>query len=85
MLSMNWLNRLAGGGIALLKNLILLSILLNIYEIVDSDRSLIGPERVEQSQLYTPVLNAVPALFPPFPDVSLQLESEDSTEPKLVV
>jgi membrane protein required for colicin V production len=37
-LSLNGLNRLAGGAFALLKSLVILSIVLNIYELFDSDR-----------------------------------------------
>lgn len=84
-LSLNGLNRLAGGAFALLKNLVVLSILLNFYELFDSDRSLIGPERIEHSRLYTPILKTAPALFPSFPDVSLRSEPEEPAEPKLIV
>jgi len=85
VLSLNWLNRLAGGGFALLKGIVVLSILLNIYELFDSDRSLISAKRVEASQLYKPVLKAAPALFPSFPDVSLRSKPDKPTEPKLIV
>ena len=84
-LSLNGLNRVAGGTFALLKSVVILSILLNIYEVFDTDRSLIGPERVERSRLYSPILKVAPALFPSFPDVSLRSEPEKPTEPKLIV
>lgn len=84
-LSLNGLNRVAGGAFALFKQVVILSILLNIYELFDSDKSLIGIDRIQHSRLYTPVLKAAPALFPSFPDVSLQSEPEEPTEPTLIV
>lgn len=85
VLSLNWLNRIAGGGFALLKGIVVLSILLNIYELFDKDRSVIGANRIEHSTLYIPILKAAPALFPAFPDVSLHSEPHKSAEQKMIV
>ncbi len=84
-LSLGWLNRTAGGAFALLKSIVVLSILLNIYELFDQDRSLVGADRIAHSRLYVPILNAAPALFPSFPDVSLRSEPDEPAEPKLIV
>lgn len=81
-LSLNGLNRMAGSGFALLKAIIALSILLNIYELCDTDRSFVGAARVEHSRLYTPILKAAPALFPSFPDVSLRSKPENRPNQK---
>lgn len=64
-LSLGWLNRSAGAAFSLLKGLLVLSILINLYERVDEDRSLLG-EHIARSKLYVPVRKAAPTLFPAF-------------------
>jgi membrane protein required for colicin V production len=63
-LALGWTNRLAGAVFCLLRGALVLSVVLNLYETIDSDRSMIGFERIESSVFYTPVQRLAPTLFP---------------------
>jgi membrane protein required for colicin V production len=65
-LSLGWINRLSGGLFSVLKTAIVLSLLLNLYEVVDPGRRLIGNERAESAKIYVPLLKLAPTLFPSF-------------------
>lgn len=65
-IALGWLNRLAGGLFCMLKGLFILSIFLNLYELVDKDRSFIGVKHIESSVFYKSVLNFAPRFFPSF-------------------
>jgi membrane protein required for colicin V production len=60
------INRLAGGAFCLLKGALVLSIILNLYETIDSDRSFVGSKHIESSVFYKPVLKVAPTIFPLF-------------------
>lgn len=82
-ISMGWLNRLAGGVFCFFKGALILSVLLNLYEMVDRGRSFIGPERAESSLLYEPLLRVAPGIFPSLKDMfhykeDNELEKADS-------
>jgi membrane protein required for colicin V production len=64
--ALGWMNKGAGGFFSLLRGLLVLSIVLNLYQVVDKDCSLIGAERVRKSVFYKPIRNFAPALFPNF-------------------
>jgi membrane protein required for colicin V production len=66
VLALGWVNRLAGGFFCLLKGALVLSIVLNLYQAIDEDRSMLGPERIESSAFYKPIVKVAPALFPSF-------------------
>jgi len=80
ILSLGWLNGIAGATFSFFKGVFILSILLNIYEIADKDRSLIGSQRIEQSRYYKRILKVAPDLFPSFPDFSFGDKSSDTEE-----
>jgi len=63
-ISMGWLNRMAGGAFCFLKGALILSVILNLYQMVDRDRSFIGAERAESSLLYEPLVKIAPSIFP---------------------
>jgi membrane protein required for colicin V production len=65
-LSLGWMNKLAGGVFCLLRGALVLSIVLNLYQAVDKDCSLIGKERAKTSVFYKPIRNFAPAIFPTF-------------------
>jgi membrane protein required for colicin V production len=65
-LSLGWMNKLAGGVFCLLRGALVLSIILNLYQAVDKDCSLLGKERVKTSVFYKPIRNFAPAIFPTF-------------------
>jgi len=64
IIALGGINRLAGGFFCLFKGVLIFSIVLNLYETIDSDRSFIGPKRIESSILYKPVIKVAPTLFP---------------------
>jgi len=64
VISMSWLNRIAGSVFCLFKGLLILSVMINLYELVDKDRSLVGNDKIQESLLYQPVAELAPAIFP---------------------
>jgi membrane protein required for colicin V production len=66
VIALGGINRLAGGLFCLFKGVLIFSIVLNLYETIDSDRSFIGYKHAESSLLYKPVLKVAPSLFPHF-------------------
>lgn len=83
-LSLGWLNGLAGAAFSLFKGLLILSILLNIYERADEDKSLLGTQ-IARSTLYEPVRRVAPGLFPAFRAITHRGGSETSVSTKTVV
>lgn len=66
VIALGGINRLAGGLFCLFKGVLIFSIVLNLYETIDSDRSFIGVKHVESSVFYKPILKVAPGLFPYF-------------------
>jgi len=73
---LGWVNRMAGAIFCLLKGLLFLSILLNLYEAIDKDRSFVGPKKIESSVLYKPVIKIAPNLFPAFKSIILRPDTK---------
>jgi len=65
-LALGWMNKLAGGFFCFLRGVLVLSIVLNLYQAVDKDCSLIGKEKAKASVFYKPIRNFASALFPSF-------------------
>ncbi|HET9570491.1 MAG TPA: CvpA family protein [Bacteroidales bacterium] len=63
-LSLGWMNKLAGGFFCFLRGILVLSIVLNLYQAVDKDCSLIGKEKVKASVFYKPIRNFASSIFP---------------------
>lgn len=59
-----WLNSLLGGILGLVKYALVLSILLNVFQVIDSKERIIKQKEKNSSSLYKPVLNLVPTLMP---------------------
>lgn len=74
VISMSWLNRIAGSVFCLFKGLLILSVVLNLYEMVDRDRSLVGDDKIQESLLYEPVSEVAPAIFPALKNMYLNGE-----------
>jgi membrane protein required for colicin V production len=66
VIALGGINKLAGGLFCLFKGVLVFSIILNLYETIDSDRSFIGVRNIESSLFYKPVLKVAPSLFPYF-------------------
>lgn len=71
-ISLGWLNRLLGMGIGALKYLILVGLVINVLDFVDSDNHLINETKKEESVLYTPVKDFVGLFFPAVKKVTQQ-------------
>jgi len=63
-LALSWMNKLAGGFFCFMRGLLVLSIILNLYQAVDKDCSLIGKEKVKASVFYKPIRNFASSIFP---------------------
>lgn len=61
---LGWLNRLAGGFVALLKAIILLGILLVLIEKINIDNAIISKEKQEASFFYRPIVVTTNWLLP---------------------
>ncbi|MDD4922238.1 MAG: CvpA family protein [Bacteroidales bacterium] len=79
VIALGGVNRLAGGAFCLLKGALVLSIILNLYETIDSDRSFVGVKHIKSSVFYQPVLKMAPALFPSFRSEKL-LQHPETTD-----
>jgi len=61
---LGWLNRLLGGVLSFLISFFVLSILLNVYEVIDKRHVLIDEQTIEGSLSYDTVLHLAPSLWP---------------------
>lgn len=61
---LGWLNRLAGGFVAVLKSIILLGILLLLIEKINVDNTIISKEKQEASLFYQPIVKTTNWLLP---------------------
>jgi membrane protein required for colicin V production len=62
--ALDWINKVAGSFFCILKGMLVLSILLNIYQSIDEDCSMVGVNKIEKSIFYKPVRNFAPSIFP---------------------
>lgn len=62
--SLGVVNRVAGGFFSMLKCALIISIFLNLYEMADKDRSFFGPDHIESSKLYEPLIKVAPSIIP---------------------
>ena len=70
--ALGWLNTIAGILFGLIKAAFILSIVIFIYEKIDSNNNLISKELKEESLLYEPVKVLAPAIFPSLDNVHLE-------------
>ena len=61
---LGWLNRIAGMAFGVLKIAFILSILLIVFYKIDTDVHILPEDVKSQSQLYEPIRNLAPAVFP---------------------
>ena len=65
---LGWINRLAGGFVALLKSIILIGIFLLLIEKINVNHAIISKEKQEASLFYQPIVNTTHWLLPFFAD-----------------
>ena len=63
-LSLGFINRLAGVLFGVLKTALILSVVLIVFDEVDENVSILPPEKKAESQIYEPLKNLVPTVFP---------------------
>ena len=63
-LALGLLNRLAGVLFGVLKTALILSVVLIVFDEVDENVGILPPEKKARSQVYEPVKNLVPSIFP---------------------
>ncbi|MBQ8055416.1 MAG: CvpA family protein [Paludibacteraceae bacterium] len=79
--SLGWLNRLAGGVFGLLKTCLIMSILINVFDLLDNRIALLQPETKQESVFYNPMLSFTPTIFPALKSSTDKLfNSEDTNE-----
>ncbi len=61
---LKWINNLLGAVLGILKYALVLSILLNVFHIIDSKSRIIKQEKKNESSLYSPVLSIIPKIMP---------------------
>ena len=61
---LKWVNNLLGASLGLLKYVLMLSILLNVMEAIDTNNKLISMESKNKSSFYSPILQVVPKIMP---------------------
>jgi len=62
-ISLGWLNSLLGGVFGALKIAIVVSVLMNVYDALDSKFGFANPEKKEASLSYYPILKLAPSLW----------------------
>jgi membrane protein required for colicin V production len=73
---LGWLNRFAGGFVALVKSIILLGILLVLIEKINVDNAIISKEKQEASLFYQPIVKTTNWLLPFFADWLEEVKEE---------
>lgn len=77
---LGWLNRFLGGLFGMGKWVLILSVLLNVTEVIDSKIHIIPAEKKETTILYYPLIKVVPQLIP---FISEEIEIGSSKEDEL--
>jgi membrane protein required for colicin V production len=63
-ISLGILNRLLGVAFGLIKSVLIMSIIFVVLNVMDSKRSFLPEETIEQSRFFNPIADIAPALFP---------------------
>ena len=77
---LGFLNRLAGILFGVLKTALILSVLLVVFDRIDRDVNIISEDKKEESRLYQPIRNLVPAIFPFVEDWVRDINNDDDQE-----
>lgn len=75
---LGWVNRLLGGALSLGVTVAVVSLLLNVYNYLDTSQKLIGKENIASSKFYEPIRKALPSFFP-------SMDMENWRKPELKV
>ena len=63
-ISLGWLNKVIGAIVGCLKYALIVSLLLNLVEIIDEKVDIVAEETKQSSYMYKPLLQIVPAILP---------------------
>ena len=61
---MGWLNTIAGGAFGILKMVLILSILLNLFQKINIDNYFLSQETMDESLFYNPIQDTSKMIFP---------------------
>jgi membrane protein required for colicin V production len=61
---LGFLNKLAGMVFGIVRAALILSVVLVIFDKIDEDIQILSPEAKSESQMYEPIRNLAPSLFP---------------------
>ena len=73
VISLGWLNRFLGAGLGALKFLILVSLLVSVFEFIDSDNRIVEKNIKDESVLYYPMKDFAGIFIPAAKGVTEQL------------
>ena len=71
---LGWLNKAMGGVFALLKSILILSVIFVFFTRINSTIPFVSEETLEKSILYEPVRNIIPSIFP---SIIKEIESKE--------
>ena len=63
-LALGFINRIAGVLFGVLKSALILSVVLIVFDEIDENVGILPPEKKAESQIYEPLKNLVPTIFP---------------------
>jgi membrane protein required for colicin V production len=79
---LSWLNSLAGGALGALKFAIIISILMNVFDAMDSRFHFVKQEKKEASIAYVPILKLAPSLWKESKGIYDQQKLKDKSHPE---
>jgi membrane protein required for colicin V production len=62
--SLGFLNRILGIAFGLIKSVLIMSVVFVVLNVIDSKKSFLPQEKIEQSIFYNPISDIAPAIFP---------------------
>ncbi len=77
---LGWLNSLAGGAIGALKFALIISVLMNVFDALDSRFQFVKQEKKEASIAYLPILKLAPSLWNKSKDIYQKQKEKKQSE-----
>jgi membrane protein required for colicin V production len=77
---LGFINRLAGLVFGILKSMLVLSVILVVFDRINSDVTIIHEDKIENSRLYKPIRNLAPSIFPFIEDWVNEISSGEEPE-----
>jgi len=81
---LGWINKLAGLVFGLLKSALILSILLVIFDKIDTDVKILPKDAKRESRMYEPIRSLAPSIFPFIENWNLKLDGKKTQDLNVV-